>query len=105
MCQYLDLGSLWKHVERCDRIDLKSPLQFFYVARERWRITGYVDHCFRGEMDDRIANPFSKSCCRWIDDHCCSPGLGLVTHKSGRHSRLYTFHIAGDEAFFFARVL
>src|SRR5215471_17576818 len=112
MCQYLDLGSLWKHVERCDRIDLKSLLQFFYVARERWRITGNVHHCFRAEMNDRIADPFSKSCCRWIDDHCCSsarrgerPRLGLVTHKSGRHGSLYTFHIAGDVGFFFARVL
>src|SRR5262249_32625569 len=110
--EYLDLRSLWKHVERRDRIDCKSLLQLFQVTRKSWRIAGNVNQRFRSKICYRIANPFSESCRRWIDDHCCGgarrgerPGVDITLPQSGWNGRLYTLPIPRAVRFLFSGVL
>ena len=65
-----DFRSLRKHVERRDRFDGKFLVQILQIARQRWRIAGNVNQCFRREISYRLANSFGESRCGWIDDQC-----------------------------------
>ena len=63
-----DFRSLREHVERRDRFDGKFLVQILQIARQRWRIAGNVNQCFRREISYGLANAFGESRCGWIDD-------------------------------------
>ena len=68
MRRYFDLGGLWKHVERCDRLDGEFLVQLFQVTRQCRGITRYVNQCDWRKIKNRIANSRAQASRGRIDD-------------------------------------
>src|SRR6266498_4803238 len=63
-----DLGGLWKHVERRDRLDDELILQFSQIACECRRVTRDVNERRRWKINNGFANGFAQPSRRRIDD-------------------------------------